>query len=262
MLGTATDVTARKRVEEELARSEAFARSVVESSADCVKGLTLDGKLLWMNENGKRLMEICDFASVKGCDWASFWDDAGLRAEAEAALAAARAGRIGRFRGFRTTFAGTPRWWDVAITAVPGPDGMPEQLLVVSRDITDAREAEEAVRKSEELLTRAQRAGQGRDLGLERRHRRSELDRGVVAVVRPPAVLKARHSRASGWKASTLMTGTRWSRRSRRRTRAENTPPSTGCGTPTGPSGGSSPGVRPSSHRTVDRSGCSAPPAM
>ncbi|MGA9921846.1 MAG: PAS domain-containing protein [Isosphaeraceae bacterium] len=159
MLGTATDVTARKRVEEELARSEAFARSVVESSADCVKGLTLDGKLLWMNENGKRLMEICDFASVKGCDWASFWDSAGLRAEAEAALAAARAGRIGRFRGFRTTFAGTPRWWDVAITAVPGPDGMPEQLLVVSRDITDAREAEEAVRKSEELLTRAQRAG-------------------------------------------------------------------------------------------------------
>ena len=35
---------------------------------------------------------------------------------------------------------------------------MPEQLLVVSRDITDAREAEEAVRKSEELLSRAQRA--------------------------------------------------------------------------------------------------------
>ena len=38
MLGTATDVTARKRVEEELARSEAFARSVVESSATASRG--------------------------------------------------------------------------------------------------------------------------------------------------------------------------------------------------------------------------------
>lgn len=150
LVGFTADVTDRKRAEAELARSEAFARSVVESSADCVKGLTPDGRLLWMNENGRRLMEVCDFDALRGCDWAAFWDQGGVRPEAEAALAAARAGGVGRFRGFCPTAAGSPRWWDVAVTPVPGPDGTVEQLLSVSRDVTDARAAEQRLAESEQ----------------------------------------------------------------------------------------------------------------
>lgn len=151
LVGFTADVTARKRAEAELARSEAFARSVVESSADCVTGLSVDGRLVWMNENGKRLMEVCDFDRLEGCDWAAFWDQGGVRAEAEAALAAARAGGVGRFRGFCPTAAGTPRWWDVAVTPVPGPDGTVAQLLSVSRDVTAARAAEEAIQEAQAL---------------------------------------------------------------------------------------------------------------
>lgn len=146
----AADLIDHKRTQDGLARSEAFARSVVEASADCVKGLSPDGRLLWMNEAGKRLMEVCDFAALKGCDWAAFWEPGGVRAEAEAALAAARAGGVGRFRGFCPTAAGTPRWWDVAVTPIPGPDGRVEQLLSVSRDVTDARAAELALAASEQ----------------------------------------------------------------------------------------------------------------
>ena len=150
--GAASDITQRKAAEEALARSEAFARSVVESSADCVKGLTLDGRLLWMNGNGLRQMEVDDFAALRGCDWGNLWGAGGLRAQAEAALATARAGGIGRFSGFAPTVAGTPRWWDVAVTAIPGPDGRAEQLLSVSRDVTESRASEEAARLMTERL--------------------------------------------------------------------------------------------------------------
>ncbi len=146
------DITARKESETALSRSEAFARSVVESSADCVKGLSLDGRLLWMNENGKRQMEVCDFDALKQCVWASFWDASGCRAVAEEAIATARAGRVGRFIGCCYTLAGSPRWWDVSITPIPGPDGQIEQLLAVSRDMTEQRAAERALARQNEGL--------------------------------------------------------------------------------------------------------------
>ena len=150
--GAASDITQRKAAEAALARSEAFARSVVEANADCMKGLTLDGRLMWMNDKGQRLMEVRDFAAIRGGDWGSIWDAGGLRPQAEAALATARAGGIGRFSGFCPTVAGTPRWWDVAVTAIPGQDGKAEQLLSVSRDVTEQRVSAEATRLLTERL--------------------------------------------------------------------------------------------------------------
>ncbi len=144
--GAASDITQRKAAEAALARSEAFARSVVGANADCLKGLSLDGRLLWMNDNGQRLMEVGDFAALQGTDWASLWEHGGLRAQADAALATARAGGTGRFTGYRPTFTGTPRCWDVAVTAIAGHDGRAEQLLAVSRDVTEQRAADEATR--------------------------------------------------------------------------------------------------------------------
>ncbi|MCY7315232.1 MAG: PAS domain-containing protein [Rubrivivax sp.] len=150
--GAAADITQRKTGEDALARSESFARSVVEFSPDCMKGLTLDGRLLWMNNNGQRLMEVGDFATLRGCDWSSLWEAGGPRVQAKAALASARAGGIGRFTGFCLTAAGKPRWWDVAVTAIPGQDGRAEQLLAVSRDVTEQRAFETALQKSRQEL--------------------------------------------------------------------------------------------------------------
>ena len=152
IIGVATDITARKDAEAALARSEAFARSVVGANADCMKRLSLDGRLLWMNDNGQRLMELGDFAALQGTDWASLWQAGGLRPQAESAMATARAGGTGRFTGPCPTAAGTPRWWDVAVTAIPGHDGRTEQLLAVSRDVTEQRAADEATRALAERL--------------------------------------------------------------------------------------------------------------
>jgi PAS domain S-box-containing protein len=67
-----------------------------------------------------------------------------------AAIHKARQGQLGTFEGFCPTVDGTPKWWDVAISPVIGADGKPDLLLAVSRDITERKKAETALRESEE----------------------------------------------------------------------------------------------------------------
>ena len=129
-----------------------FLRSVLASSGDCIKVLDLDAKLTFMSERGQRVMEVSDFNAIRGCDWTDFLQDEG-NAQAKAAVAAALAGGIGHFVGPGDTMAGTPKWWDVQVTPILGADGLPEKLLSVSRDITAARQAEEAFHETQALNT-------------------------------------------------------------------------------------------------------------
>jgi len=123
-------------------------RTLLASSGDCIKILDLDGNLIYMTEGGQRIMEITDFGAIKGCPWPDFWQDKG-NIDAKAAVAAALEGKTGHFQGFATTMAGTPKWWDVTVTLIRDAEGEPDRLLSVSRDITESRQAELAVRESE-----------------------------------------------------------------------------------------------------------------
>ncbi|HYC02190.1 MAG TPA: PAS domain S-box protein [Azospirillaceae bacterium] len=131
-----------------LEASEAFAHSVVESSPDCVKVLDLEGRLLSMNGPGRCAMDIEDFTPFQGQVWTGFWGEPD-RPVVRAALAVARAGGTGRFTAPCPTARGVLKWWDVAVTPICGPDGLPARLLSTSRDITAAKEAETALRDSE-----------------------------------------------------------------------------------------------------------------
>ena len=53
--------------------SEAFLRSVLDGNTDCLKVLDPQGRIEFMNANGRCLMEIEDFDSIKGKDWAQLW---------------------------------------------------------------------------------------------------------------------------------------------------------------------------------------------
>jgi len=128
--------------------STSLLRALLASSGDCIKILDLDGNLIYMTEGGKRIMEVSDFGAIKGCPWPDFWQDKG-NLDAKAAVAAALDGKTGHFQGFATTMAGTPKWWDVTVTPIRDADGKPERLLSVSRDITESRRAELALRESE-----------------------------------------------------------------------------------------------------------------
>jgi signal transduction histidine kinase/CheY-like chemotaxis protein len=72
--------------------------------------------------------------------------------KAVAAVATACAGGVARFQGFAKTMKADLRWWDVVVTPINGPDGRPEKIMVVSRDLTVAKRAEDALRISEERL--------------------------------------------------------------------------------------------------------------
>ena len=131
-----------------LAESDAFLRSVLSASPDCIKVLDLDARLMFMSEGGYAVMEVSDFNAIKGCPWPDFWQGEG-RDKAMAAVMTARAGGRGHFRGPAATMLGNRRYWDVLVTPIFGPDGQPEKLLSVSRDTTDTWEVEEALRASE-----------------------------------------------------------------------------------------------------------------
>ena len=149
MTGACVDVTARKAAEDALREGEAFARSIVDSSPDCVKVLDPDGRLLSLSTAALCLMELDDLSPLVGKPWSSIWPDP---APVQAAVAEASAGRTARFSGFCPTAKGSPKWWDVIVKPVLGAGGEVRRLVATSRDVTESRLAEERLRDSEQRL--------------------------------------------------------------------------------------------------------------
>ena len=119
-----------------LVGNEDVLRSVLAGCGDCIKILDLDGRLQFMSEGGKRVMEVEDFGKIKGCPWPDFWVGAG-NTDAKRAVETAKAGATGRFKGAANTAKGNPRYWDVQVSPIVGADGKPTHLLSISRDITE-----------------------------------------------------------------------------------------------------------------------------
>ncbi|MES2000389.1 MAG: diguanylate cyclase, partial [Pseudomonadota bacterium] len=137
-----------KQAEDTLREREAFTRSILKSSPDCIKVLDLEGNLLSM-QSGQVLTGIEDIRPFLNTSWLAFWEGE-HRLAAQAALALAASGQSGRFVGFFRTFRDEPKWWDVAISPIPDALGKPEYLLAVSRDITERKQAEDSLRDSED----------------------------------------------------------------------------------------------------------------
>ena len=135
-----------------------FARTVLESSPDCLKIVRLDGTLEYLSQKGACLLELDDREAVVGGTWEALWPD-DQRPAIREAVAAAREGRPVRFTAAAPTAKGTPKVWDVAVTPVPGPDGRPVRLIASSRDITEQEAARAALTESEARYRAALQAG-------------------------------------------------------------------------------------------------------
>ena len=129
----------------DLVGNDDLLRSVLSGCGDCIKVLDMDGRLQFMSEGGKRVMEVEDFSPLKGCPWPSFWVGEG-NAQAIAAMGAARAGKTGRFRGPASTAKGTPKYWDVQVAPIYGTNGKISNMLSISKDITEEWHAAERER--------------------------------------------------------------------------------------------------------------------
>lgn len=132
---------------EALRQSEKFNRQLIESSSDSIKVLDLEGRLLSINSGGLRLLEAENENVVIGRSWVTFWRQED-RPRVQAAVDAACSGQVSSFQAPRNSFQGKELWWDVVISPIRGVDDKVERLLVVSRDITQRKEAEVALAKA------------------------------------------------------------------------------------------------------------------
>ena len=137
------------------AQAGGFDAQLFQSSADCIKILDLDGRVVDLNPGGVAALELDDASALLSKAWDNFWPEES-RPTVTSAVAAARAGSCYQFGAFCPTSKGSSRWWDVVVTPIFGADASVEQLMVVSRDVTElhlARVAlQDANRRKDEFL--------------------------------------------------------------------------------------------------------------
>jgi len=144
-IGVLEDITPRRKTEEALRRSEEFSRTIIESSRDCIKTLSLEGEVLWISDSGCRALEVDGPHAVVGQPWARFWKPDDQAAAAEAVRSAAGGG-TGSFVG-SFLINDRLRFWDVVLTPIRAYSGEPVMILAVSRDVTEAQHAAEERRQ-------------------------------------------------------------------------------------------------------------------
>ncbi|MBS1712759.1 MAG: PAS domain-containing protein [Armatimonadetes bacterium] len=150
------DISDDIRTDHALRRSESFARGVMENTPDCVKLIGLDGRIKWVNGSAVQLLEVGKPEDLLGRHWLDMWSRSEPPERARQALEEAVRGGVARFEASRPTARGNIKWWDVAIVAIPDPEGRPDLLLAVSRDVTERMKVQlalhEADAKKDEFL--------------------------------------------------------------------------------------------------------------
>ncbi|MDB5693693.1 MAG: hypothetical protein JWO81_2756, partial [Alphaproteobacteria bacterium] len=135
--GTCTDIHDNVLARQALDASERLNREMIEASPDCVSLLELDGTVVLVNETTLRVYGRSQEDMV-GRRWSDRFTGT-EKAEAVAAVRQARRGSVGRLLVHKAD----RRWWDIMIAPMRGPDGKPQRLVVMSRDVTDQKAAEE-----------------------------------------------------------------------------------------------------------------------
>src|SRR5580658_5424779 len=147
---TFIDITERKQAEEALRKSEERWRSVYENSAIGVALADLNGRFLAVNRAYEKMLGYAEeelrkltFLDITEEDYRdSNWE---LISE----LLEEKRQQFQIEKQYRRK-DGTLRWVSNSVSLVPGSESMPRFIMALSEDITDRKQAEEALRRSEE----------------------------------------------------------------------------------------------------------------
>ena len=120
------------------------------SSGDCIKILSLDGKLCQMNPGGVVALELAEPDQLIGKVWWSSWPD-DSKPVVETAFNVAKSGSNHQFHAFCPTAKGAPRWWDVVASPIYDVAGQVKEVMVVSRDMTELFLVREELKKANQL---------------------------------------------------------------------------------------------------------------
>ncbi len=125
----------------ELAQSESFNRSLLDSSADVITVLTASGEVSLLNQASLRLLSGPDGRDWVGTPFPALWP-----AHGEAATTAVQQavdGGQGRFAASHADSDGHSHWWDVIVTSVKDADGRVTRFIATARDVTQQRRADD-----------------------------------------------------------------------------------------------------------------------
>ena len=142
------DVTERRQAQEALRRSEERLRDIIETEPECVKVVGPDGRLLEMNPSGLAMLEAGSLAEAQSQPLSDFVT--GNREGFDALFRKVMGGGSGRLEFQITGLRGTRRILETNAVPMRGKDGSIAGLLGLTRDITERRRAEDALRRSEE----------------------------------------------------------------------------------------------------------------
>lgn len=134
-----------EKPEVSMLESEDLTRAILENSPDSLGLLDAAGCFLLINETCRNSLAVNDLSAARGKEWRVLWPES-ARPQVDKAIATAKTGGRGRFRGWCATANGEPKFWDVIVTRLP--NGGTAQFLTVSRDITDIKRMEDALRRS------------------------------------------------------------------------------------------------------------------
>ncbi|MEO8196171.1 MAG: PAS domain S-box protein [Thermoanaerobaculia bacterium] len=141
--------TAGSTPEERLRASEARLRAILQGEPECVKTVSVDGRLLEMNPAGLRMLEAQDEVEVLGRQISELVHPEDRAGYLELHERAAHGG-TGNLEFRIVGLKGTERWMEVQSVALRADDGSVASVLSVTRDISERKRAEAALRESED----------------------------------------------------------------------------------------------------------------
>jgi diguanylate cyclase (GGDEF)-like protein/PAS domain S-box-containing protein len=185
LVGTIVDVSAEVEARTELAAREAEYRALAEHASDFLSRHDLEGRYLYASPACAALLGRTPEELIGRTPWEIGYvhpDDADAVRALSEALDEEREASTAAWRVVRPD--GSVRWLETALRAVPDPDGRPHQVVAVTRDVSERKDAE--LRLAHQALHDALTGLPNRALfhdRLEQALRRAQRTAGGVAVL-------------------------------------------------------------------------------
>ena len=152
----ARDITARRRAEVALAEREQFLRTIIEAEPECVKRMAPDGTLLDMNAAGLAMIEADSLDEVRGKSVYPLVRPA-YREAFEDLNRRVSLGESDALEFEIVGLKGTCRWMETHCVPLRNEQDGSVSVLSITRDITKRKQAEAALRQSEDQLRQSQK---------------------------------------------------------------------------------------------------------